>query len=386
MNWKYVPKSDNRVYTVNRLLALLLLAASAVLFVAAGCRTPAPPSAIAPIVASGFVGNAACADCHATECRSMAATRHAHTLREATRSALGELSPPLGPVPLAGYEIAERNGRFEIARQYPSPEAHPLEYALGSGKTGMTYVSLVGDKLLEAKLSYFPHSHAWETTPGQEIPQEGTTIFGRIRDVTESRRCLSCHAVALSDRATVSAPGFYGVGCESCHGPGKAHVTAMQSGKAGDIHMERLGRLSSTKLNDLCGKCHRTLQQIAIDTPMIEETHRFQPYGLTRSRCREASQGPLSCLLCHNAHQDSSTDRGHYNAVCLDCHSGATQPKRAAHSEFASSIKAGRVCPVNATEKCIDCHMRPKKTFMISTFPGTMVDHHISVPDQRRKP
>jgi hypothetical protein len=362
-----------------------LLIATVGLVVAAGCQKPSQrPTEAASIAAQGFLGSAACAECHAGECRAVAASRHAHTLRGATREGLADVAPPQGAVPLAGYAITNVNGRYEIAKQYPKPEVHPLDYALGSGKTGMTYVSVVaGAKLLEARMSYFPHQHEWEITPGQEISAAGDTPFGRIHDTEASRRCLGCHAVALVPGEARSTPAYYGVGCESCHGAGKAHVDAMRSGKGGTIYMERLGKLTSAKLNDLCGKCHRTLQQIEIDTSMAEETHRFQPFALLRSRCRNEANGPLSCLTCHDPHADASTNRGAYNRICLSCH---TAPGLSSHigATAVAHFRQGRDCPVNATSKCIDCHMRPRKTFVISTFPGTMVDHLISIPRKER--
>jgi Cytochrome c554 and c-prime len=388
MHWKYLMIGRPALVIVKsgkafgRVAALLLLFATAVLFVFAGCHPPAIHQTVAASIGNaGFLGNAACARCHAAECSAVSGTMHATTMRAATHEGLGNTAPPPGAVPLAGYSIAETGGRFAVSRQYPKPETRPLDYALGSGKTGMTYVAVVnGDKLLETKMSYFPHQGEWEITPGQEISMPGDTAFGRIHDAENSRRCLGCHSVAVSEREARSAPGFYGVGCESCHGPGKAHVEAMQWGRTGDIHMERLGKLKSASLNDLCGKCHRTVQQIDINTPMAEETHRFQPFALLRSRCRNAAGGPLSCLQCHDAHTDASKDRAGYNRICVACHTGSVGLGNVAHVTKIKGAGAGGVCPVNSTTNCIDCHMRPRKAFMISTFPGTMVDHLISIP------
>ncbi|HLJ57444.1 MAG TPA: multiheme c-type cytochrome, partial [Chthonomonadaceae bacterium] len=352
----------------------------------AGCVHGArPPEPAKLAVTAGFVGNAACAQCHAAECRSVAGSRHAKTMHAATREALGPIAPPGGPVPLAGYAVESPGGRLAISRQTPTPETHPLDYALGSGKTGMTYVAVVdGTKLMEARMSYFPHQREWEITPGQEARLPDDTPFGRTHDEDSSRRCLTCHADALYEKETRSPPGFFGVGCESCHGPGKAHVEAMRSGPRGDIHMERLGALGGGKLNDLCGRCHRSVQSIDIDSPMAEQTHRFQPYGLLRSRCRESHGEPLSCLRCHDPHTDASTDRGYYDRICLSCHNGASGPGAPATHKVAGPSNPGRVCPVSRTANCIVCHMRPKPAFLASTFPAKMVDHLISIPPQQR--
>ena len=47
--------------------------------------------------------------------------------------------------------------------------AETLQYGLGSGKTGITFVS-IADKttLFEMRASYFPKIRQWYVTPGQK--------------------------------------------------------------------------------------------------------------------------------------------------------------------------------------------------------------------------
>lgn len=366
----------------------LALAISLCLLWLAGCQPSAPnPAGAGKLNMGDFVGNSSCRNCHPSEFASWTGTRHAMTLSSASSAGLGSRAPGGGAVPLAGYEMREQGGRLSLIRSYPQPSTRPLDYALGSGKTGMTYIALVdGNQLMEARMSYFPEHRQWEITPGQELPKEGDSPFGRTHSEQDARRCLGCHSSAIDKNSLRTAPDYYGVGCESCHGPGRAHVDAMMSGKAGDIHMERLGRLSPVALNERCGKCHRSAQQVQVDTPEAEQTHRFQPFALLRSRCRTADNSPLPCLGCHTAHNNATTDRDYYNRICMQCHSaggssashGQTQPLR-------FPVKSGRKCPVNSTARCIDCHMRPKKMFPIPTFPGTMADHLISIPVEGQK-
>src|SRR5689334_20981473 len=54
---------------------------------------------------SEFVGNEACAECHAVEFRSHKASRHAQTLRFATKSGLGAQTPAPGTIPDSSYEL-----------------------------------------------------------------------------------------------------------------------------------------------------------------------------------------------------------------------------------------------------------------------------------------
>jgi len=53
--------------------------------------------------------------------------------------------------------------------------------------------------------------------------------YGLPRPAAESKECLPCHVTAFGADAQSLAPSFDrqdGVQCESCHGPGSAHVEA----------------------------------------------------------------------------------------------------------------------------------------------------------------
>src|SRR2546430_9054883 len=47
-----------------------------------------------------------------------------------------------------------------------------------------------------------------------------------------------------------------------CHGPASAHLAAAKAGKLSDLHIERIGTWGATRINEMCGKCHRGLDKI----------------------------------------------------------------------------------------------------------------------------
>ena len=91
-------------------------------------------------------------------------------------------------------------------------------------------------------------------------------------------------------------------------------------------------------------------------------TNRFQPFGLAKSKCFKASADKLTCVTCHDPHADAATDAKSYEQTCISCH---TAPKKA--------------CPVNATEKCISCHMPAVPAFSGVQFSVHIADHFIRV-------
>ncbi len=365
-----------------RSLALLLLVVTGALLLAAGCshQSQSPSAKITVSEAGDFVGNAPCAECHAAECKSHKGSRHDQTMHTATREGLGALAPASGVVPLAGYAMEERGGALTLVRHSldsGKEETQTLPMALGSGKVGMTFIApLSAETLLEAKMSYFPSYHLWDTTPGQEVKFTGDVPFGRIYASPTPRRCIGCHSTTAPKLTLQPEPRFFGVGCEACHGAGKAHIEAMHAKRFSEPHLENLAAWSPTRLNALCGKCHRNASDVDVHTLDALQTHRFQPYALQRSACRTKSSEPLSCLSCHDPHTDVSTDRKKYEQECLNCHAkpGAGHP--AAADAMARQSKA---CPVNPSTGCIGCHMRPKLLFPKTTITATLADHLISI-------
>ncbi len=360
---------------------LLLLALTA-------CHRSPPAAPIggnAPAVvpdAEGYVGNSACASCHPGEFKQHQGSRHALTMRAADTGSLGAMAPAPGAIPLAGYALAAPSGRLTLTRAIAPVGPVPLDLALGSGKVGITFISLQGkDSLLEARMSYFPEGRQWDFTPGQEAKNEKDTVFGRIHqgDI-DARRCVHCHSVTLPPDDLRPDPKFYGVGCESCHGPGKAHIDAMRAGDLAHIAMQDLSKLPSGQLNDLCGKCHRSLKDIELDTTAGSLTHRFQPYALVRSRCRNSDGSVLSCMTCHSPHTNVSLDMKKHEQECLQCHtSGQALP-----SKPGAAVVVGTACPVNAKTGCIPCHMRDRQSFP-GLFWKPMVDHLISIDPNKSR-
>lgn len=368
---------------------LALIVAGSVLLAAVAARlappepvqsgSPRPPLADDSDI-KGYAGNEACQSCHPTEFADHRSSNHARALHVMSRAELGALCPAPGRINDLPYSLVEKAGKFYFEVKVPeAPDKYqlwPLDYAFGSGKTGMTFVSMLdGRNIAEMKMSYFPGERVWRVTPGQDLGRRSSA--GRTRDLKQSHRCFECHTNALSRNEFTPKPAFLGVGCESCHGPGAAHIAAVRSG-ASATHMEPLGKLSARELNTRCGSCHSTDQDISQAPSAISArmTYRFQPYGLMQSRCFRESPSGLSCLNCHNPHQNDSTSHIDYEKTCLKCHSS---PKSQRSADIGNA--PGKVCPVNPRADCIRCHM-PKRDFKFTTNEHLgllMTEHKIAV-------
>lgn len=372
-----------------QLVVSLLATSNALLLVLTGCVPKQPTSSDHPAAATGsssepitsspisatFVGDAGCAPCHRSESSSHRVSNHSLTMHRMDRISLGKLSPPYGRVPDSDVILMPFRSGYQIMAAGQEDERMPLELALGSGHTGMTFVGFMdSETMMEVRTSYFPPRKRWYITPGHETqPKENV---GLLYPSTAARKCMLCHAVTLPTGSLHPEARMFGVGCESCHGPGSEHVQAARTNNVTDLKVEKLGKWSATRLNeDVCGKCHRTEQSVAQQGRELDMTHRFQPYGLMKSRCFIESSRKLSCLTCHDPHTNTSRETPIYEAKCKSCH----VPAAPNISPSARSAGGPRPCPVNPNSGCIQCHMPKRAVFPATNLPLRMADHFIRV-------
>jgi hypothetical protein len=332
-------------------------------------QQPQPGLQAVSAAVEGYLGNDACKGCHLKEFNDHANSRHALSLRLVDRESLKEQSPSPGEIPNTVYQWQEKDGKFEFGTQ--GGRTNPLNLAFGSGKAGIAFLAVIGPEVMaEARMSYFPPWKKWYITPGQERLPEGS-IGNLVRGET-ARQCVGCHSVTLPANSLMPEKRFMGVGCESCHGPGEAHVQAMSKPNPANIYMERFEKSGGKRINEMCGRCHRTEKDVETKNLSEQHTDLFQAHGLARSQCFKKSGDKLTCLTCHDPHQDVEEKEKPYEAACLRCHAGADNPQ-------AAPILQSRACPVNAKEKCISCHMPKKPEPVFPGSPRKVADHNIRV-------
>ncbi|MGC4045721.1 MAG: cytochrome c3 family protein [Armatimonas sp.] len=187
--------------------------------------------------------------------------------------------------------------------------------------------------------------------------------MGRLHSREDARRCVRCHAVTLPEHSNIPERKFFGVGCESCHGPGSAHVAASQSANYDRDRPENLAKLTGVQMNQKCGVCHGQVEEVATKPASLQLTNRMQPYGLSKSACFQKSNGKLTCITCHNPHENAEHNPQFYVKVCLTCH----------------KAPQGKACPVQPATDCVRCHMPTFPAIPDSALPTKMADHWIRV-------
>jgi predicted CXXCH cytochrome family protein len=304
---------------------------------------------------AGYAGHETCAECHADIAAVHQSTGHARTFALTRDSEIaGRLCDSLVnlPEPYGRYDYTcDADGAMVAIPDRFGERAFPLEYAVGSGDHAVTFFTLLADPQgetmgIEHRLSWYRSDQKLDLTPGHEglTPALEAEFFGRVIPHEQARRCIDCHTTAVELEGPVLTNLYAGVHCEECHGPGERHVQAARLGDDAAARSSIRRTHTAREEIDLCGRCHRRAEDIGAERTKRypPSVVRFQPVGLSQSRCFQETPGGLKCTHCHDPHSPvASRSLAAQVATCRECHS---QP-------------AQKTCPVSPAADCIRCHM-----------------------------
>jgi hypothetical protein len=198
--------------------------------------------------------DAICARCHAEIFQRYIDTRMAN----ASEPAAEGIEPGTFAHRASGvhYRVFVENGSpwLGYARE-GDPSIHGrkrLEYFLGSGNHGRTYLYSTGRYWFETPIAWYARKHGYDMRPAylddKEMPLNLPMTSG----------CLRCHATGVQREEPGTRNRFAGIpflhggiACENCHGDASAH--AATSGKAAVINP---AKLDPERRDSVCIVCH----------------------------------------------------------------------------------------------------------------------------------
>jgi hypothetical protein len=366
---------SRRPFAVGALLAALVQASVAVwaqMATADRIQEPGFWPTKGTYAASEYLGAAACARCHRSQAESQAMTHMALTARRADASDVLRAHPALKfRAGAYSYEIATIGAQpvYSVSDGQRSSSA-PLRWAFGAGKVGQTYLFEKDGGWHEARVSYFDSLRNLHFTPARALhsPRDLDEAMARAVPGPEAGRCFACHTTASTTEGRFDpAAATPGVTCEACHGPGRAHVAAVEAGRFQAGKVLNPARLAPAAAVDFCGACHGTFWDVKLAGEKGFAALRSQPHRLQSSRCWGEGDARLTCVACHDPHQPLERDPVAYDPRCLSCHVQAGAQVTRAHP--------GRACRV-APARCVSCHM-PK--YDVPDMHHAFTDHLIRV-------
>lgn len=327
---------------------------------------------------ASYVGSKECGECHVDHADS-AQTHHmaltSGRVTTATRDrwfAPERLAQPVKwPRSARSPALRYRRDAGGVVLESRTPEGtgpHRARVAavFGSGNRGFTPITVEdGGRMRELRLSYYHDRASWVMTPGSSGDPDP---LGYVRSPEATRDCLGCHSTVLvfgEDRLDLDASAF-GIGCERCHGPGSAHLDALERGDS-DLRIFSPASLEAHDQARFCGQCHRRPadaepHEVFRQAPSLA---RHAGAGLMLSACfrRSPPAEAISCLDCHDPHRNIDEERDDFDRPCLRCHDRPDGD----HTSVSVADSSG----------CVRCHM-PARTK--GFFGLEFTSHWIRVP------
>lgn len=314
----------------------------------------------------GFTGAKACARCHPEEASALARSGHSQTLTRAGQSSVARwfAGKSIADPELQGvvwtYALGADGVLKATRRENGKTLTQSLDYAVGSGHDGVTFVSLEGPPgAIEGqkhRLSYFTEANQARVTPGADPNSQADLSRGEPISAENTLKCFECHSSRTSrDGRHVLDPATLlpGIDCERCHGPGQKHADAVLSGalQSGSSKSEiRYGKGKSGADAEIrmCGECHRHPSSFPPDALSLENPilPQFPAAGLAQSKCFTSTPRGIACTTCHDPHDEVPRDLAGFDRACLKCHDSPGIPG----------------CPKSSGPTgCVTCHM-PRRT------------------------
>jgi predicted CXXCH cytochrome family protein len=317
--------------------------------------------------------DAACGQCHEAIYNSYLRTPKAN----ASGIATANLVPGSYTQPSSGatYRVETSEGkawlRYASLGNASIQGEHSLDYFLGSGHLGITYLYSLDGYLMESPAAWYRVADGYDMKPGLEQLKEVAPA------IPVEAACLRCHmsGVQAADTGTLnhySGLPFQhgGITCESCHGDTVAHLKSR-----GKIEVVNPAKLAPDLRDSICINCH--LEGDFTIEKNERSALRFKPgeniasylsffvYGnanpdargvseveqFSASHCKRASGEKMSCTNCHDPHSTPSAEQrvDFYRHKCLACHA----------TENGAGSFAAEHHPEN--RDCTSCHM-PRST------------------------
>ena len=257
-----------------------------------------------------------------------------------------------------------------------------LQYFVGSGKRGRTYLFEREGQWYELPINYYTRHAQWDMAPAFD---GATAMPGPL---PTDAGCLHCHATAVAtpeptarNRFTGAPFAQGGVGCSACHGDPAAHLAA-----GGHGPIVNPDKLAVARRDSSCLQCHlegdavvyrtgRSLAQFRAGDDLADDAVYFvrasqanggaratsQYEALLQSACRRAVGDRLTCTSCHDPHASPAPAErvAYFRARCVSCHSSP----------------AIAVSHHPEQQDCASCHMPSRNASDISHEQVT--DHNI---------
>lgn len=384
---------------------------------------PTAPELPAELSKPAYVGNQACAACHATEHDAWTGSQHARAMQVADSSSVrGDFSDTHFSKDGVESTFFRRDGTYYVRTDGPDGKLteYPVRYTFGLEPLQQYLIEFPGGHIQALGIAWDTRSAAeggqkWFHLYPDQMLKPGDPLHWTGVDQNWNYQCADCHSTNLRKNYDADTRTFttdwseINVSCEACHGPGSRHVEWAGKPGAGDRAGPTMGLTvslderhgASWTLNpetgnavrstprrehreiEVCARCHARRGQSSDEFIAGQDFHdAFRPAlidpglyyddGQQRDevfihgsflQSKMYSRG-VTCSDCHEPH--SGKLRADGNAVCSGCHL-ASKFDTPEHSHHPVGSEGAR---------CAACHM-PDTVYMVN---DPRADHSFRIP------
>lgn len=346
---------------------------------------------------AAYVTGSVCATCHEPEAEEWEGSDHDLAMAHATpESVLGNFNDATFTRHGEQTRFFQEDGRYfiETAERSGEMERHEVKFTFGVRPLQQYLIELPGGRLQAFTIAWDTNRKRWFSLHADERVSADDWRHWSGRGMNWNYMCAECHSTGLEKNFDLAGNAYattwseIDVSCESCHGPGEAHVAwARSAGDEGayEGHNGLIARLNENPRTQIetCAPCHSRRRIVAGDflpgddfldhyVPELIDEELYFPDGQIKDevfvygsflQSRMYHEG-VTCTDCHDPHSTQLKLQG--NDLCTQCHSAETfdVPEHLNH-------------PVDSPgAECANCHM-PERTYMVV---DPRRDHGFKVP------
>ena len=362
----------------------------------------------APTASAALVDNATCAQCHRAEARAWSGSHHAKAMAKPTPATV---SGDFGGVDFEHKGVVSRffkkGDRYFVRTDGPDGKLADFEiaYTFGVDPLQQYLIELPGGRLQALMIAWDVGRRRWFHLLPEENPPPGDLLHWTGRGQNANTMCIGCHTTGFEKRYDASADTFssrwseINVSCQSCHGPGAAHVAWAKTRSPADKTGPRYGltadfaRMAPHAKVETCAMCHARRAELTgtfdAGRPFMDQ---FLPvalgpglyhadgqqdaevYAFGSFRQSKMYRLGVTCTDCHDAHSSKLKAEG--NAVCTQCHSPTGDRRFPTAAKLFDDPSHHHHQAGSKGAECTSCHMPAKDYMVVHSRP----DHSLRVP------
>ena len=361
-------------------------------------------------IKASYVTNRVCAECHQKEFDEWNGSDHQRAMQPANeQTVLGDFNNSSFRNYGVDSHFFRKDGRFLVNTEGPDGSLADFEikYTFGVRPLQQYLIEFPGGRMQALGIAWDTNKKTWfHLYPNEKIAHDDSLHWTKLYQ-NWNLMCADCHSTDLKksyDPQTESYKTTWddiSVSCQSCHGPGSAHVDwarkkqprLNQSSPAVDLIVD----LKSGDPHEqvaVCFPCHSRRTRLTSDdwmgrpfldsflpallTPavyyadgqILDEDYEYGSFLQTKMY-----QDGVRCVDCHNAH--TLKPKAESNAVCTQCHSERADRRFPKLIPKVYDTEAHHFHkPDSPGALCVNCHM-PAKNYMVI---DARRDHSFRIP------